>query len=295
MIADSKRFIRAELKEAEAREFSEAIGFTLYSNSKRSIESFKSVFELLWNEHMINERLKKTEELQKQFINIAAHELRNPIQPILGLSEILRSKISDPEQLEMLDITIKNAKRLRRLTEDILDASKIESQQSLQLNKERFNLSEIILEAVADSRSQITKNKKNDVSIEYASTEQDIIIVEGDKSRINQVIMNLINNAIKFTKEGSIVITTQKAADGLAVISIKDTGTGIDPDIMSRLFTKFTTKSERGTGLGLFISRSIVVAHGGRVWAENNVDGKGALFAFSLPVVEPKYNINIRQ
>ncbi len=135
LIADGKRIIRAELKKAEAIEFSEAIGFTLYSNSKRSVESFKSVFELLWNEHLINDQLKKTEELQNQFINIAAHELRTPIQPILALSEVVRSKINDPDLLDMLDITIKNAKRLRRLTDDILDASKIESMHQLQMNK----------------------------------------------------------------------------------------------------------------------------------------------------------------
>ncbi len=289
LIADGKRFLRAELKKAEAKEFSEAIGFTLYSNSKRSVESFKSVFELLWNEHMINEQLKKTEELQSQFINVAAHELRTPIQPILGLTEVVRSKINDPKLLEMLDITIKNAKRLRRLTEDLLDASKIESQQPLQLNKERFNLSEIMVDAIADSRSQITKNKNSNVSLEFLSAEPNII-VEGDKLRINQVVMNLISNAIKFTKDGSITITTEKTADSLATISIKDTGSGIDPEIMSKLFTKFTTKSDRGTGLGLFISKNIVEAHGGKIWAINNMGGKGALFAFSLPIVKQEYN-----
>jgi signal transduction histidine kinase len=289
LIADGKRFIRAELKNAEAIEFSEAIGFTLYSTSKRSVESFKSVFELLWNEHLINDQLKKTEELQNQFINIAAHELRTPIQPILALSEVVRSKINDPDLLEMLDITIKNARRLRRLTDDILDASKIESLEQLQLNKERFNLTEIMADAIADSRSQITTNKKSNVSLDFLFAEQDILI-EGDKSRINQVVMNLISNAIKFTKEGRITITTEKTADGLAIISIKDTGSGIDPEIMPRLFTKFTTKSDKGTGLGLFISKSIVEAHGGKIWAINNMESNGALFAFSLPIAKQEYN-----
>src|SRR6266516_3010924 len=160
LIVDSERFIRAELREPSAKEFSEAIGFTLYSNSKGSVDSFKSVFDLLWNEHMINEQLQKADEMQKEFINIAAHELRNPIQPILGLSEVMRSRIMDPEQIGMLDITIRNAKRLRRLTEDILDVSKIESQKPLQLNKERFNLTEILVNTIADFRNEITKDKK---------------------------------------------------------------------------------------------------------------------------------------
>ena len=154
-------------------------------------------------------------------------ELRTPIQPILALSEVVRSKINDPDLLYMLDITIKNARRLRRLTDDILDASKIESLQQLQLNKERFNLTEIMADAIADSRSQITTNKKSNVSLDFLFADQDILI-EGDKSRINQVVMNLISNAIKFTKEGRITITTEKTADSLAIISIKDTGSGIE-------------------------------------------------------------------
>jgi signal transduction histidine kinase len=157
------------------------------------------------------------------------------------------------------------------------------------LNKERLNLNEIILDVISDTRSQITKNKRTDVSLEFVSLEQDII-VQGDRLRINQVVMNLISNAIKFTKEGSIIITTEKTADGLAIISIKDTGSGIDPEIMPRLFTKFATKSDMGTGLGLFISKNIVEAHGGKIWAENKVDGKGSLFAFSLPIAQPEYS-----
>src|SRR6266487_248457 len=293
LIVDSERFIRAELREPSAKEVSEAIGFTLYSNSKGSVDSFKSVFDLLWNEHMINEQLQKADEMQKEFINIAAHELRNPIQPILGLSEVMRSRVTDPEQIGMLDITIRNAKRLRRLTEDILDVSKIESQKPLQLNKEKFNLTEFLLNTVADFKDEISKdyndgsndnkNKNISPSIKLKS-ESDIINVEADKSRVNQVLMNLLSNAVKFTKQGNITITTQKTMDGLALISVKDAGSGIDPEIMPRLFTKFTTRSDAGTGLGLFISKSIVESHGGKIWAQNNLDGKGATFGFSLPL-----------
>jgi signal transduction histidine kinase len=294
LIVDSARFIRAELRETSAIEFAEAIGFTLYSNSKGSVDSFKSLFDLLWNEHMINEQLQKADEMQKEFIHIAAHELRNPIQPILGLSEVMRSKITDPEQIGMLDVTIRNAKRLRRLTEDILDVSKIESQKPLQLNKEKFNLTEILLNTVADFRNDISRdnddnnsNSKNinpSVKLELVSSERDVIKVQADKSRINQVITNLLSNAFKFTKRGNITITTQKTTDGLVIISVKDSGSGIDPEIMPRLFTKFATRSNTGTGLGLFISKGIVESHGGKIWARNNLDGNGATFSFSLPL-----------
>jgi signal transduction histidine kinase len=283
LIVDSTRFLRFELKEPSAKEFSEAIGFTLYSNSKGSVDSFKYVFDLLWNEHMINEQLQKADEMQKEFIHIAAHELRNPIQPILGITEVMRSRISDPDQIRMLDITIRNAKKLRQLTEDILDVSKIESQKPIQLNKEIFNLTEILLNTVADFRNEIAENKNNNISLELLSCEHDII-VEADKSRVNQVIMNLISNAIKFTKEGNITISTEKKMNGFVMISIKDTGSGLDPEILPRLFSKFVSKSFKGTGLGLFISKSIIEEHGGKIWAENNANGKGATFYFSLPI-----------
>ena len=108
--------------------------------------------------------------------------------------------------------------------------------------------------------------------------------MQADKSRINQVITNLLSNAVKFTKQGNITITTQKTTDGLVIISVKDAGSGIDPEIMPRLFTKFATRSNTGTGLGLFISKGIVESHGGKIWAQNNLDGKGATFSFSLPL-----------
>ncbi|HMH11242.1 MAG TPA: HAMP domain-containing sensor histidine kinase, partial [Candidatus Nitrosopolaris rasttigaisensis] len=214
------------------------------------------------------------------------------IQPILGLSEVMRSKITDPEQIAMLDVTIRNAKRLRRLTEDILDVSKIESQKPLQLNQEKFNLTEFLLNTVADFKNEISRDNDDDnnnskninpnIRLELLSSERDIINVEGDKSRINQVITNLLSNAVKFTKQGNITITTQKTTDGLVIISVKDAGSGIDPEIMPRLFTKFATRSNTGTGLGLFISKGIVESHGGKIWAQNNLDGKGATFSFSL-------------
>jgi signal transduction histidine kinase len=252
---------------------------------------------------LANEKLKLHDKMQEEFINIAAHELRTPIQPIIGLSELLRSrKRGDIEKVEgqipqneLLDVIIRNAKKLGRLSQDILDITKIESQ-SLLLKKEKFNLNQMILNAVADSKNQITKeNKNNNVRLDLVFKGDADIYIEADKSRINQVLSNLLVNAIKFTKEGTITITTEKKQESdyynhssreVVVVAIKDSGTGVDPEVLPKLFTKFTSGSQGGTGLGLFISRSIIETHGGKIWGGNNPDGRGATFSFSLPLEE---------
>ena len=224
--------------------------------------------------------------MRREFIRIAAHELRNPIQPILGLAEIVKSKTKDAKQYESLDIIIRNAKRLKRLTEDILDVTKIESQ-SLDLKKEQFNLSDVITNAMNDIMTSIDflrKSQRNAIKLLYHQPQD--IFIQADKGRITQVIFNLLSNAVKSTEEGTISVSLEKKEDNdHVVISVKDTGAGIDPGILPRLFTKFATKSFAGTGLGLYISKSIVEAHGGKIGAENNSDGRGATFAFSLPSI----------
>jgi signal transduction histidine kinase len=240
-----------------------------------------------------NEQLTVHDKLQREFINIAAHELRTPLQPILGLSQILESKFG--ERSEEMKVIARNARRLERLTEDILDVSKIESG-ALTLNIQTIDLDEVISSVIMDYRNSLTdairtdnNNKKEKVKIKY---EPKKLMVKGDRERIQQVISNLINNALRFTKEGAIIVKTQ-VIDGLAQIAVKDTGSGIDPEIMPRLFEKFVTKSEKGTGLGLYISNNIVQAHGGNMWAENNADGKGATFAFTLPL-EKKHSEDLQ-
>jgi signal transduction histidine kinase len=275
----------------------DAIGLATYSNSKSTVLSYASVFETLWTQVDLYNELKIRDIAQQEFINIAAHELRNPIQPILGLSEVLRFKKDEgrseeddkqkkDEELLLLDTIIRNAKRLQRLTEDVLDVTKTESQ-SLQLKREQFNLRKMMLNAIADSNSQLKKD--SNIKLELVTKED--VFVEADKARLNQVIVNLLSNAIKFTQgkeeEGIITIRT-KTTDSRILVTIKDTGTGIDPHILPRLFTKFVTKPETGgTGLGLFISKSIIEAHGGMIWAKNNANGeKGATFTFSLPIMQ---------
>ena len=238
------------------------------------------------------DQIEQTRKMQKEFIDVAAHELRAPIQPILGLSQLLRSKkrANSEHDDELLDIIVRNASRLQHLTEDILDVSRIESH-LMQLRKEVFNLNKAISKTVEDYTIQIQDVSSN-VKLLYDSRvedDNDDLVIEADKHRIIQVISNLLSNSFKFTQEGIILVTTRKDntnSGNQVIVSVKDTGTGIDPEILPRLFTKFATKSNRGggTGLGLYISKNIIEAHGGRIWAENNIDSKGATFSFSLPI-----------
>src|SRR5215831_7296200 len=286
LVVDRKESLVMELRDNSKTTFDEAIGPSTYSNSKAGVLSYVGIFERLWIQTELYEKLKESEKLKDDFVNIAAHELRTPIQPILGLTQILRSRIKDSEQQQLLDTILRNAQRLQRLTQDILDVSRIESK-SLDLNKELFNLNEMISNAVADYNRVIKENKgTTNLKLEFTSPKEDILI-EADKSRINQVISNLLSNAIKFTKEGTITIAVVPNSNKI-VVNIYDTGSGIDSEVLPKLFTKFSTtatNSKTGTGLGLFISKNIIEAHGGRIWGKNNYSsGKGATFGFSLPL-----------
>lgn len=238
--------------------------------------------------------------MQKEFINVAAHELRTPIQPILGLAEVLKSRIKDKDQSESLDVLIRNAKRLQRLSQDILDVTMIESRM-LKLNKEKLDLNELIANTVKEQIQQLQRSNSK-VKLLFEQKEKghngerekgNRIFVEADRERIGQVICNLISNAIKFTKDGTISIgtTVKESENGKpgfnVIVRVKDTGQGIAPEIKRRLFSKFATRSFQGTGLGLYISKSIIEAHGGRIWVEDNTDGpQGATFCFTLPIID---------
>ena len=281
------------------------------------------IFLIRWSNTLDNEVKKRTKELQtaneqlnmrdkaqQEFINIAAHELRTPIQPIISLSDVLVHKIRDDnENRPLIDAISRNARRLQRLSQDILDVTKIESG-LLKLNKERFDLKQVLSNTVEDYANQIKnsemnirliygfdKKKKEETNQKGEGGQQQeqsynqlliqdnnsAVFVEADKERITQVIDNLINNAIKFTKKGDIIVLLEHT-DSEAIVSVKDNGQGIDPEVSPKLFEKFASKSYQGTGLGLFISKSIVEAHDGKIWAENNAVGKGATFSFSLPL-----------
>jgi len=279
---------------------------------------------------LANEQINAHEQETKDFISIAAHEFRTPTQSILGYSELLQNMFKEEVQKEAirgedsnsnsnsdcrqhvtqnqkdmaLDAIVRNAHRLERLAKDILDVTKIEGMR-LTLHKECFSLNEKIRNAIADATSiqmtEYTGNDNKNIKIKFESEEGrgNDIFIEADRTMIQQVILNLLRNAIKNVKEGGIItimtqVSTQKKVEAdarkkegegerAAVVKVKDNGSGIDTRILPRLFTKFATTSLEGVGLGLYISKRIVEAHDGRIWAENNSNGKGATFAFVLP------------
>jgi signal transduction histidine kinase len=241
------------------------------------------------------EKLREADRMKDEFINIAAHELRTPIQPILLLTGILKSKILDIEERKILDITMRNARRLLRITNNILDTAKIESQM-LRLNKERANLSDLITNTINDMI--LDSDIENQNKLRLLDHPKDIF-VEVDKTRLSQVIYNLLANSIKFTEKGTISVLLEKC-ENEAIITIKDSGKGIDGEILHNLFSKFITKSrsgQTGTGLGLFICKNIVEAHGGRIWANDNSanNENGATFTFTLPLSKQYERQEIRE
>jgi two-component system sensor histidine kinase VicK len=283
-ITDREKFLRAELKCPGAEKFADAIGLVVYSNRRTTVDSFESVFELLWNERILVDELKKADRMQKQFISIAAHELKTPIQAILGMSSLLKYY---PERIDQVaEVICRNAARLQRLSTNILDATRIESQ-TLKLAKERFNICDIVPAIIEDFNERIKDNTTNKVELIYNDLgNNNPIVVEADKERIIQVISNLLSNSIQFTNQGYISLNVVPHINSKEVIvTVRDTGTGISTEILPRLFSKFATRSQKGTGLGLFISKNIIEAHGGRIWAENNIlDRQGTVFCFSLPL-----------
>jgi two-component system, OmpR family, sensor histidine kinase VicK len=307
IVTDRKDSLIIELRDDTKENYYEAAGLAAYSNSKPIALSYASIFDSLWKQGELYEQLEAYSIAQKEFINIAAHELRTPIQPILSLSQVLISQKGNIEQYEeQLHVINRNAKRLRILVEDILDVTRIESH-TLNLKKERVNLSQLICNIMAEFEDLIRKDQNKNAKIKLSAalaseiipfnkkeeakghmgSNQDVF-VDADKERLAQVIFNLLNNAIKFTQEGGITISVEEKEESnkkIVIVYVKDTGRGIDAEMLHRLFTKFASNSERGgTGLGLFISKSIIEAHGGKIWAENNSDGKGATFSFSLPI-----------
>ena len=244
----------------------------------------------------------EAEKMKDEFINISAHELRTPIQPIIGLSGMLNEDFKNKKDVDMkeiqtgLSIIYRNAKRLQKLTDDILDVTKIESNE-LKLDIKEFDLYEVISNTINDCTIELDKKRDNISFVCKSDFNSEVnnyhklrmlpkarLIVKGDKNRITQVMSNLINNAIKFTTKGSIAVTVDRQNNDKVVVTIIDTGIGIDLEMIPHLFKKFTSNSFSGTGLGLYISKSIIESHGGKIWAENNKNGNGATFSFSLPL-----------
>lgn len=290
LVVDSRQCLILELKDDMQVESYYAVGLSTYSISPTIISSYLAVFESFWRQAELFEKRREVEKLQKDFINMAAHELRNPIQPIIGFSELLYSKIDNDEHRRLLDEVILNARRLERLARIMLDVTRIENN-SLVLTKEIVDIGKLVRDLVEDYNRKL---EENNIHSKDRNTKELVVLLEGiksinatiDKVRITQVICNILDNAVSFTQEGKIRVILKKEKQdrqSFLIINVKDTGRGIDSEISSKLFTKFASKSEMGTGLGLFISKGIVETHGGKIWAENNRD-KGATFSFSLPI-----------
>jgi signal transduction histidine kinase len=314
IVADRKESLVMELKDDTKDTFIEAIGFSTHSTSKPNVLSYVAIFENLWKQselyHEIkesNEKLEAKDKVLNEFIHVAAHELRNPMQPILSLSQMVRFELSKEAEFEIdkhkilyfLDIIIRNAKKLIGLSDDVLDIARIETN-TLALNRETFNLKELLQDLIDDCKSQ-HKDDICDIKLYYNIEEIQLqrqrndclYSITADKTRLSQVVSNLLANALKFTNKDcliQIIVEKREIDDRLKeiIVKIKDTGTGIDTDLLPKLFTKFASKSEKGIGLGLYICKNIVEAHHGKIWAKNNEDGKGATFSFSLPLINDK-------
>jgi signal transduction histidine kinase len=323
LLVDKKYSLTVELNDDTKNRTIDAIGISTYSNSKSTVLSYASIFETLWRQSELYDRLEElNEELrlrdiaQREFINTAAHELRTPIQPILGLSEIVLKSNKDQDLNEYLVIIARNAERLHRLTNNILDVTKIEGK-ILRLDKELVNLDMLISSLVTEyqtalERKRIGKvgkydkdsNNEDDYNkharglfchiLYKPPSESGPLIIEMDKDRIIQVLSNLLNNALNSSHQRMIrdniavlpieVSMKKDSTSEEIVIMVNDKGMGIHKSIIEKMFTKFVTTSDGGTGLGLYVSKSLIEAHGGRIWAYNNTDEQGATFCFTLPL-----------
>ena len=283
MVVDKKDSLVFEKTDDTKENFVDAVGMATHSNSKPTVLSYISIFESLWKQVDLYEQLKAHDKMQKEFINIASHEMKTPTQAIIGYADLIHKH---PEKREdMMQSISRNAVRLQRLTNDILDVTRIDSR-TLNLHKEQFDISDLIENIVQDYLGHIEKENQNvKLFYNFKQDMNDTLPIDADRDRIAQVISNLLSNAIKFTakKNGEISVSAERKEKEV-IVSIKDTGEGINPEIIPRLFTKFATRSFSGTGLGLYISKNIVEAHGGKMWAENNPRGEGATFTFTLPL-----------
>jgi signal transduction histidine kinase len=343
VIVDRKHVLATELKDDSKELFEEAIGVSTYSTSKPTVLSYMSIFESLWDQTEMfdnlkttNEKLVRSEQLEREFINTAAHELRTPTQAIMGYTEMDKEIFDDilkttgsreNEELrghiihlyKHFDALSRNASRLDELINNLLDVARIESNRpnSLRLHREKVDLVKEINISIKTLHEQKIKDKDIKINFIHDCVDEHCWIY-ADRSRLNQIFNNLIDNAIKFTGQNGKIdimikenvsnkveievgnkktipdskqteneesINENKISEQI-LIGISDTGKGISPLIMPKLFEKFITSSDTGTGLGLYITRNLVEAHGGKVWAFNNKGGIGSTFMFSLPKVE---------
>jgi signal transduction histidine kinase len=298
LIVDKILSLVIETKDDTKGAFEEAVGLATFSNSKATVLPFVTIFESFWRETELYEKVKEADRIKDEFINIAAHELRNPIAPIMACAEfamdelkkVKEDKFEEPSITniqENLDMILRNASKLHRLSEDLLQVSKMENG-IFTLHMEDVQLKQILDDAIEEAKKKASSQHKDvaiilDYRLKDKSLQDNNFVLYCDRSRINQVLYNLLDNAIKFTEKGDIMISATMHDENEIVIKVKDSGHGIDPYIKEKLFEKFISKSYGGTGLGLFLSKKIVEAHGGRIWVTEDPRENGTTFAFTIP------------
>jgi two-component system, OmpR family, sensor histidine kinase VicK len=326
IIVDKQDSLAMEIKDGTRDDLYNTIGLTTYSNSKSTIASYCAIVENLCEQNQLYmqlrdayQRVENTNSMQREFINVAAHELRTPIQSVLGYTELLLEDETDDRKKQALIRILHQSKRLRKLASDILDVTRIESS-TFRLNMKPMNINSAMANIIKEYLNRLENHNSENAVKELANVnaskddnkigkdsktmitkllfksrlkDEDDTFVKADKERLTQVIDNILDNAFTFTdSDGNVTVTllkqetqSQGQQQQYVKIIIKDTGTGIDPQILPRLFSKFATKSHKGTGLGLYISRNIIESHGGKIWAENNGDDVGATFTIALPLL----------
>jgi signal transduction histidine kinase len=294
LITDKRSVFLVETKDDSRAQFREAVGNGIFSNSSASVLPYVTIFESFWRETDLYEKAREADRVKDEFVHIAAHELRNPVMPILTGAELMSDMLPTikdklgSQAFDELDGIVKllsrNATRLLRLSEDILQVSRIEIG-NFALNYAAHSLNNILESSIEDVKRRYT-GERPDVKIilDRRYGHQDIKLY-CDQNKITQALMNLIDNAMKFTTEGEVIIVV-KVSDIELFISVQDSGTGVDPEVKPRLFEKFVTKSTNGTGLGLYLCRRIIEAHGGRIWYDETHQDRGATFSFVLPIDE---------
>jgi signal transduction histidine kinase len=234
-------------------------------------------------------QLRELDRLKSSFLANMSHELRTPLNSILGFTDVILEELDGPLTPYMdndLKLIRKNGQHLLHLINDVLDMAKIESGK-LNLIIEKFNLHEI-MEDVASITSSLAHEK--DIALSIDTDSDHVVEISADRNRLRQVMINLVNNAMKFTEKGKIKIHIAREENNV-LISVNDTGIGIHPSQLEAVFQEFTqvdsstTRKAGGTGLGLPISRRLIEMHGGRLWAESTgIEGEGSTFYVFLPI-----------
>jgi signal transduction histidine kinase len=319
LIIDKTFSLVIEAKDDSKAAFEQAIGLATFSNSKSTVMPYVTIFESFWRETDLYEKAREADRIKEEFVNIAAHELRNPISPIIASGDFamedlkrLKERIGGGRErgeegagkidkdtidslYENLCIMLRNAARLHKISEDVLQVTRIESGK-FTLNLEETELKLLLKQAIKDATRHLELLGKKDITVKFyddgltPTNANGQYILHCDSSKITQVIYNLLHNAIKFTDgKGEIAVHVGIHKGNYVIIKVQDPGRGIDPAIKDKLFQKFSSKSDGGTGLGLYLAKNIVEGHGGRIWATNNNPltgnggGGGATFSFILP------------